>query len=131
MTESDKLIFQLVANNVSYAGEQLSDNLRFSSETLTNVLYDNIYSLLEEKFDEDEFVKWVADGLVEAGAVWKVEENPPPPPSEDTVPDSEPKVETVYELDDSQYRELISRVDAAVQLLKANRINLFKLFSEA
>lgn len=116
MTESDKLIFQLVANNVSYAGEQFSDNLRFSSETLTNVLYDNIYSLLEEKFDEDEFVKWVADGLVENGAVWKVEENPPPhpPTSKDTVPDSEPKVETVYELDDSQYRELISRVDAAV-----------------
>lgn len=69
MTESDKLIYQLVANNVSYAGEQFGDNLRFSSETLTNVLYDNIYSLLEEKFDEDEFVKWVADGLVESGAV--------------------------------------------------------------
>lgn len=71
MLESDKQIYQLVEENVGYAGEQFGENLRFNSETLTNVLYDNIYDLLEEKLDSDEFVNWVAEELVKNGCVFK------------------------------------------------------------
>lgn len=52
----DKMVYQLVENNVKHAGEQFGENLRFNSEVLTNVLYDNIYDLLGDKFNEDEFV---------------------------------------------------------------------------
>lgn len=37
----------------------------------------------------------------------------------------------VYELDDSAYKDLVSKVDASVKLLKANKLNIFKLFTEA
>ena len=37
----------------------------------------------------------------------------------------------VYELDDSAYKDLVSKVDASVKLLKANKLNIFKLFAEA
>ena len=53
MTESDKLIYQLVENTVALAGDQFSENLKFDSETLTNVLYDNLHKLLSEKFNDD------------------------------------------------------------------------------
>lgn len=69
MMESDKLLYQLVENNVAYAGEQFGENLRFNSEILTNVLYDNIYKLLGEKFNEDEFVEWLVGELLEKGAI--------------------------------------------------------------
>ena len=65
----DKALYQLVENNVGYATQQFSDNLKFNSETLTNVLYDNIYDLIGEKMSEDEFVDWLADELVSRGAV--------------------------------------------------------------
>lgn len=60
---------------VAYAGDQFNDNLRFNSETLTNVLYDNIYKLLGEKFEEDEFIQWVADELLSHGCVVKTSED--------------------------------------------------------
>lgn len=59
----------MVENNVNYAGEQFSENLKFNSETLTNVLYDNIYKLLGEKFEEDEFIEWLVDELLDNGAI--------------------------------------------------------------
>lgn len=65
------MIWQLVQNCVDYASDQFSENLQFNSETLTNVLYDNLYDLLGEKFEEDEFVEWVAEELVKNGAVTK------------------------------------------------------------
>ena len=65
----DKLLYQLVENNVEYAGEQFSENLRFNSKVLTDVLYDNIYKLLGEKFQEDEFIDWLAQQLIDKGAV--------------------------------------------------------------
>lgn len=77
MTESDKLIYQLVESNVAYAGGQFAENLRFNSETLTNVLYDNIYKLLGEKFDEDEFIEWAANELLDRGCVIKSKDNEP------------------------------------------------------
>lgn len=123
MLESDKLIYQLVENNVSYAGDQFGENLRFNSETLTNVLYDNIFKLLGEKFEEDEFIKWVADELVNRGCVTKVDD------SQQKTEPSEPKEEVVYELDDSPYTELQAKVGAAIELLKANRLNIFKAFN--
>ena len=76
MLESDKLIYQLVENNVGFAGEQFGENLRFNSEVLTNVLYDNIYNLLGEKFEEDDFVEWVAEELLKNGCVIKQESEP-------------------------------------------------------
>ena len=76
---------------------------------MTNVLYDNIYDLLGEKVQEDEFVNWVADELVKNGAIVKIEES-----KNQTTEKSEPKEEAVYELDDSQYKELVAKVDASV-----------------
>ena len=55
MTDSDKKMYNLVENNVSLAGGKFGDNLKFNEKTLTNVLYDNIYKLLGDKFNEDEF----------------------------------------------------------------------------
>ena len=75
LLESDRLIYQLVENNVSYAGEQFGENLRFNSEVLTNVLYDNIYKLLGDKFEEDEFIDWLAGELVSNGCVTKDSES--------------------------------------------------------
>ena len=73
----DKLLYQLVENNVEYAGEQFSKNLRFNSKVLTNVLYDNIYKLLGEKFQEDEFIDWLAQQLLDKGAVIQTTSTPP------------------------------------------------------
>lgn len=39
-------------NCVDYAAEQFDGNLQFNSNTLTNVLYDNIYKLLGNKLNE-------------------------------------------------------------------------------
>jgi hypothetical protein len=75
----DKLVYQLVENNVEYAGEQFSENLRFNSKVLTNVLYDNIYKLLGEKFQEDEFIDWLAQQLLDKGAVIQTTSTPPQP----------------------------------------------------
>ena len=36
----------------------------------------------------------------------------------------------VYETDDKSYNELVTKVDAAIQLLKANKLNIFKLLNE-
>lgn len=121
MTESDKLIYRLVENNVSFVGDLFGENLRFNSETLTNVLYDNIYKLLGEKFEEDEFIDWLVDELVESGAITKVQ-------GQETAKQEtgQPKDEVVYELDDSAYQELQVKVGSAIELLKANRLNIFK-----
>lgn len=73
MLESDKLIYQLVENNVGFAGEQFGENLRFNSEVLTNVLYDNIYDLLGDKLEEDKFIDWLAGELVKSGCVIRQE----------------------------------------------------------
>ena len=71
MMESDKLIYKLVENNVAYAGEQFGENLRFNSEVLTNVLYDNIRKLIGDNFDSDDFANWLADELLKNGYVLK------------------------------------------------------------
>lgn len=128
MTESDKLIYQLVENNVAYAGEQFGENLRFNSETLTNVLYDNIYKLLGEKFEEDEFINWLVDELVESGAITK--EQPEETETKEEQEPEQPKEEAVYELDDSEYRELQAKVGAAIELVKANKLTIFKILSD-
>ena len=49
----NKLIYELVEGNVQFANEQFGENLKFNSETLTNVLYDNIYKLIGDKLNED------------------------------------------------------------------------------
>ena len=50
LTEGEKKIYQLVESTVDYAGDQFSDNLRFNNYVLTDILYDNLYYLLGEKF---------------------------------------------------------------------------------
>lgn len=104
-------MYQLVENNVNYAGEQFSENLKFNSEVLTNVLYDNIYKLLGEQFEQDKFVEWVADELLNSGSITQ-------------------NTDVVYELDDTEYKKLVAQVDAAVELIKANRVTLFKLLND-
>jgi hypothetical protein len=65
----DKLVYQLVENNVNFAKEAFSENLKFNSTILTNVLYDNISRLLDDKFSDDEFVDWLAGELKDNGGV--------------------------------------------------------------
>lgn len=74
MMENDKLIYKLVENNVAYAGEQFGENLRFNSEVLTNVLYDNIRKLIGDNFEGDDFANWLADELLKNGYILKATE---------------------------------------------------------
>lgn len=67
----DELLYKLVENNVAYAGEQFGENLRFNSEVLTNVLYDNIKKLVGDKFEADDFANWLADELIKNGYILK------------------------------------------------------------
>ena len=75
------MIYQLVENNVAFVGEQFGENLRFNSEVLTDVLYDNLYKLIGDKIEEDNFVSWLSDELVSKGCVFKqdVDEGNPEP----------------------------------------------------
>lgn len=68
------MLYKLVENNVAYAGEQFGDNLRFNSEVLTNVLYDNIKKLIGDKVVEDDFANWLADELLKNGYILKTTE---------------------------------------------------------
>ena len=76
MMENDKLIYKLVENNVAYSGEQFGENLRFNSEVLTNVLYDNIRKLIGDNFDGDDFANWLADELLKNGYILKTTTEP-------------------------------------------------------
>ena len=67
----DELLYKLVENNVAYAGEQFGENLRFNSEVLTNVLYDNIKKLVGDKFESEDFANWLADELIKNGYILK------------------------------------------------------------
>ena len=67
----DELLYKLVENNVVYAGEQFGENLRFNSEVLTNVLYDNIKKLVGDKFEAEDFANWLADELLKNGYILK------------------------------------------------------------
>ena len=67
----DELLYKLVENNVAYAGEQFGENLRFDSEVLTNVLYDNIKKLVGDNFEAEDFANWLADELIENGYILK------------------------------------------------------------
>ena len=71
MMENDKLIYELVQKNVEFAGSQFSDNLWFNTIVLTDVLYENLYKLLNGKFEESDFVDWVAQELLNRGCVFK------------------------------------------------------------
>ncbi len=70
----DELLYKLVENNVAYAGEQFGENLRFNSEVLTNVLYDNIRKLIGDNFEGEDFANWLADELLKNGYILKAEE---------------------------------------------------------
>ena len=67
----DELLYKLVENSVAYAGEQFGENLRFNSEVLTNVLYDNIKKLVGDKFESEDFANWLADELLKNGYILK------------------------------------------------------------
>lgn len=131
--QQDKLIWQLVMNCVDYASEQFGENLQFNSETLTNVLYDNLYKLLGDKFNEDEFINWVVDELLSRGCVIREVQQPAKEETgkSDAKQEEQAKqAEQVHELQKSERDELASKIDASIQLIKANKLNIFKLFND-
>jgi hypothetical protein len=112
MWRIDEMLYKLVENNVAYAGEQFGDNLRFNSEVLTNVLYDNIKKLIGDKVVEDDFANWLADELLKNGYILKTTEV-----AEEEQPKQEVKEEIVYTIDEKDYQELLDKIHAALTLL--------------
>ena len=122
--ENDKLIYKLVENNVAYAGEQFGENLRFNSEVLTNVLYDNIRKLIGDNFEGDDFANWLADELLKNGYILKTIE----PPEEQ--PQKEVKEEIVYAIDEKDYQELLDKINSTLVLIQTYKPTFAKLFSD-
>ena len=100
-------------NCVDYASDQFGENLQFNSETLTNVLYDNIYKILGDNFEEEKFIEWLVDELLKNGCIVKV------PQQQQDQKKEEPKEEIVYELDDTAYQNLKEKVGEVIELLKS------------
>ena len=121
----DALLYKLVENNVAYAGDQFGENLRFNSEVLTNVLYDNIKDLIGDKFEADDFVEWLADELIKNGYILKTAN-----PEEDEQPKEEVKEEIVYAIDEKDYQELLDKIHAAIVLIQTNKPTITKMFSD-
>ena len=87
---SDEMIFNLVENTVQFAQEQFETNLSFNNEVLTNVLYDNIYKILQENIESSDFAKWLADELIKQGCVFiKSSEDGEKTPIENQISDSQ------------------------------------------
>ena len=105
----DKMVYQLVENNVDFAGEQFSDNLKFNAKTLTDVIYDNIHDILEDKFDDDELVEWLSEELADNGGVL-------PSASSKPVSEDEDSGTSISGIDD-----LKVQIDAVVKLVRANK----------
>ena len=112
----DELLYKLVENNVAYAGEQFGENLRFNSEVLTNVLYDNIKKLVGDKFESEDFANWLADELIKNGYILKATT---PPVSENET--HEPNEEIVYTIDEKDYQDLLDKINATLVLIQTNR----------
>ena len=121
----DALLYKLVENNVAYAGEQFGENLRFNSEVLTNVLYDNIKDLVGDKFEADDFVEWLADELIKNGYILKTVNI-----EEDEQPKEEVKEEIVYAIEEKDYQELLDKIHAALVLIQTNKPTITKMFSD-
>lgn len=126
MMENDKLIYELVQRNVEFAGSQLSERLWFNNTTLTDVLYDNLYKLLGGKFEESDFVEWTAQELIKRGCVYKDTSEV----GSETPKQQSDSQEVVFELDSSEYEDLVQKIYQAVELLKASKLSIFKLFSD-
>lgn len=119
------MLYKLVENNVAYAGEQFGENLRFNSEVLTNVLYDNIRKLIGNKVEEDEFANWLADELIKNGYILKQET-----PAETDTDGEQPKEEIVYAIEEKDYQDLLDRIHSALTLLQVNKPTISKLIGE-
>ena len=122
------MIYKLVENNVAYAGEQFGENLRFNSEVLTNVLYDNIRKVLGDKFNEEDFANWLADELLKNGYVLKSSTSEATEQEPQQTP--EPKEEIVYTIDEKDYQELLDKIHAAITLIETNRDTIAKRISD-
>ena len=120
-------MYKLVENNVAYAGEQFGENLRFNSEVLTNVLYDNIKDLVGDKFEADDFVEWLADELIKNGYILK---STAPSEGEEEQPKEEVKEEIVYAIDEKDYQELLDKIHATLVLIQTNKPTITKMFSD-
>lgn len=120
----DELLYKLVENNVAYAGEQFGENLRFNSEVLTNVLYDNIKKLVGDKFEAEDFANWLADELLKNGYILK---SATPTASEQETP--EPKEEIVYTIDEKDYQDLLDKINSTLALIQTNRSAIQKRLS--
>ena len=117
--QQDKLICKLVENCVDYAAQQFHENLQFNTEVLTNVLYDNIYKILGDKFEEEKFIKWIVDELLSMGCVLKVEDGP-----------KEKQPEPVFEVDDATYKDLQNNVKKAIELIQSRKVEVLRMFSD-
>jgi len=62
--------------------------------------------------------------MVKDGAITKVQD------SAKSSSNEKPEEQVVYELDDSAYTDLQAKVGAAVELVKANKLNIFKQFAQ-
>ena len=71
--------------------------------------------------DENEFTNWVADELVNRGCVFKNQK--------ETTSDK-PKVEVVEAVSAEEHQELVDRVTQAIALLKTQRTQIFRIFSD-
>ena len=120
-------MYKLVENNVAYAGEQFGENLRFNSEVLTNVLYDNIKDLVGDKFEADDFVEWLADELIKNGYILK---STAPSEAKEEQPKEEVKEEIVYAIDEKDYQELLDKIHATLVLIQTNKPTITKMFSD-
>lgn len=127
MLAGEKQIYDIVEQDVRFAGEQFSENLRFNGEVLTNVLYENIYKILGDEFEEDKFVEYVANELISRGCVI-LEHNDEKENVDETSP-QHPNETVVTELDTKEYEDLVQRVYATIDLVKASRLSLFKAFA--
>ena len=112
----NKLIYELVEGNVQFANEQFGENLKFNSETLANVLYDNIYKLIGDKLNEDQIAEYIADQIIQNGGVSQI----------DTGNDEQPVEAPVQKLDSKNYDVLVKSVQQSIDLLNQKKIDIFK-----
>ena len=126
MTANDKLIYKLVQNNVEFAQEQFGENLLVNSEVLTNVLYDNLYKLVGERIEQEDFSNWLADELLNNGYVI----TPSSDASDADGGEGENPAETTYAVSEEQHQALVDMINQAIVLLKTQRNQIFKLFSD-
>ena len=78
-----------------------------------------------DKFDEEEFVQWLAEELVKNGCVIKVEQ-----PVQKQETEEQPKEEVVVELDDNAYKDLQQKISQSIELLQSRKPEVLQIFCD-